>query len=75
MRPLNEMRTQRDIMQQRDRLRKEVRQYEKVCSKDIDDIQEAWKGVGRVFSFASSSFSYFLTGMSLARHLFQRKKK
>lgn len=75
MRPLNEMRTQRDIMQQRDRLRREVRQYEKACSADTEEIQNTWKGIGRIFSFTSSSLSYFLTGISLARRLFQRKKK
>ncbi|HCS87456.1 MAG TPA: hypothetical protein DIW30_03280 [Bacteroidales bacterium] len=68
------MRTRRDIAQQRIRLQKELRLYEKACTKDVDDIQEAWRSVGRFFSFTSSSLSYFLTGMSLARRFFQRKK-
>ncbi len=74
MRPLNDMRNQQDIMRQRIRLNQELRRYEKACSADACEVQQAWKNVGRIFSLASSSFTYLLTGLSIAKHLFCRKK-
>ncbi len=74
MRALNDMRNQQDIMRQRNRLNKELKRCEKACTADAQQVRQAWKNVGRIFSLASSSFTYLLTGLSIAKHIFCNKK-
>lgn len=74
MKPLHEMSNQRDIAQQRIRLQKEMGKYQRACIEDAKKVQESWKSVRSLFSLASSSVNYFLTGISLAKLLFHRKR-
>ncbi len=74
MRALNDMRNQQDIMRQRNRLNKELKNFEKACIEDAHEVQQAWANVARIFSLASSSFTYFLTGLSIAKRIFCNKK-
>ncbi len=72
MRALNDMRSQSDIAKQRKRLTKELKRCEKACTADVADVREAWSGVSRMASLASSSFSYLLAGVSIAKRLFRK---
>ncbi len=81
MKPMYEIATTRDIIEHRARLVNQLRQDEKQLRRDSEKLHKAYKrisAIGNTLSHIAGLFTpkldLFLTGFSLARQFWKKKK-